>query len=179
MKVYQVYSHSFTGIFNNPEMKKIKNSIKPNEPYRVVHYPGGTGGAIWNTWSVGYGLEDAGGFGTMVSRRYLELWDLMSFGDYEIARKNKFSPTAISIGFNIDTKMMSEYRQQEKSINFNDYYNQNLLSLMNVKYVNSQTLLESTSFRMIHKLPKYMVTPKYNYNMLKTRLSGIFKGDNT
>ena len=143
MDVYRGYSHSYVGVFNNPELIKIKNSIKSNQPYRVVHHPGGLGGAFFNMWSVGYGLEDAAGFGTMLNRRYIELWDIMSFNDYKsakYARTEKYRSSALNMEFNIDLNL-NAYRAQQKPINFNYYHNNSLLSLMNVKYILSHTLI--------------------------------------
>ena len=72
--LHVLWGGSFENIYNNPSLEKIASDIKDSDPFRIVHYPGGQPGSVGSNIAMGFGLESAGGFSTMIPKKYLDLW---------------------------------------------------------------------------------------------------------
>ena len=176
---YLVKGHSFANLYNNPNLKYIKNIYNNSVPFRTVHYPGGYAGSVGSNIAIGYGLETAGGFTPMASKKYVDLWNMMISSSYEEYLNMKNTKSS-SLNFSFKPKYnLHEVRNKNKYIYFNKNHNTNILSLLNVKYIYSQIKIKDKSFIEIYELNSKFYIPGYNWDKLISRIKSIFIPNNT
>jgi hypothetical protein len=165
LKLYLLKGHSFNNVFNSQILHDLKKSNKEN--YRVVTLTNDTtNSAISSNVMMYYGLEEATGYSSLHSKRYDDLWNILSNGKSNGNRLH-----------------LNRLYNHEGPVSFNETNNIELLSLINVKYIISDYELKSSDLELIHMPQKSILKDEYRLRELSffdfiNKIKYIHSGEN-
>lgn len=154
VNAYKTYAN-YSLVFERDDLKKLKQQTKNDPEFRVV--TAFTEDRWLPHYTLSYGFQIADGYLSVYSKRYHEFWGrvigpLLSKDpkkyDYFHNWRNKaylFSPASKSPSFDAPS-LSIDHNQPE---NFSDYYDLDLLSLANVRFVVSRRPLKHPSLKLI------------------------------
>jgi hypothetical protein len=118
---------SYRALYEQPDLLQLRAITANQEPFRVATVEADAGFA----W--GYGFETADGYWSMTSHQYHEFWGAviapLLAADYE--RRRYFEDYGLRLGLFSPTNGFA----QDSPVEFRRYYNLDLLSLDNVRYI--------------------------------------------
>lgn len=163
---------SYTYVYNNQELKKLKKLLDQNEmPFRVATVSDNHPETYMEPSLVNvYGLESADGYLNMYPKRYQQFWLKVieplknKYNYYDIVEENG----------NKIYLFLPEDRERYSTSKFKNFFHLNLLSLANVKYILSSSVapIEDPNLVLVSKAD-YPI-PQNKDLALPTRLKKTF-----
>ena len=136
---------NYAAIFQRPEILELRKQTLKDPPFRVVT----AGDHPAYAWA--YGLETADGYLALYPKRYQEYWNgVLEPVLAETPGLSNFTSGNLIQLFTPEATRSSQYGFQATTpFEFDHYYNLNLLSLANVRFVISSVPLESSSLKLL------------------------------
>jgi hypothetical protein len=174
---------NYRTIYQNPALKALKSEIK-TEPFRVATVGltkassfSGSDKNFFPAYAATYGLETVDGYFSLYSGRYQKFWGQViapltrvDSGVHQLWTK---SPKHIYLYAPLDDRF-----QRIGFIKFTDYYDLDLLSLANTKYLISRWPLDDPNLKLIYK-PTHEFTKHSEWRRQSrfSRIKGLLNGD--
>ena len=161
---------SYAANYQSKQMDRLVSENKSNQPFRVATAVS----LIFPAYAMAYGLESSDGYLNLYSMRYKKFWSKVIHPLFEKNKKinNYFDNWGNRIYLYPPTEIPSA------EIVLKEYYNLNLLSLANTKYIISRSKLIDDNLLLIQNPEKefYKLSPS---EKIKTRIEENFQGNKT
>ncbi|GEM_PF-6332822 len=161
---------SYHANFNSRQMQEITSGNKSNDPFRVAT----VASLIFPMYAATYGLESTDAYSNLYPMRYKKFWSKVIL---PLTQKNE----KINTYFNNWGNRVYLFPPAEipgPEIRFRDYYNLNLLSLANTKYIISRSKLIDDDLVLV-QTPEKEFYRLSRYDQALMRIKENFKGNST